>query len=145
MALIFNNTSVPSSGAVVYNNVALQQVRYGSTVVWKKALEIFGNGVSYYGAPYLQVGNGYVNTTSGYASIYFSSNSGDVYGALPSPVDTTGFTMLKFTLAATNAPKMYVGVGASKDSTSCTNLNEAHPTAGKHRILLLFGLQPGIC
>ena len=78
MGLAINGMTVQAWNNVYFNNNACRKVVYNNAVIWAKALEIFSNGTSYYGKPYLQVGNGYVNTTSGYNSIYISSKSGDV-------------------------------------------------------------------
>lgn len=47
MSLKFNNTTVPTSGAVKYNNTSLQSVRHNNVEVWKKQAQIYpGIGVA---------------------------------------------------------------------------------------------------
>ncbi len=41
MPLIFKGTTIPASGMVKYNNTSLEYVKYGSTQVWTRQLNLF--------------------------------------------------------------------------------------------------------
>ncbi|MBC5582549.1 hypothetical protein H8S23_13635 [Anaerofilum sp. BX8] len=66
MALIYNNVAVPAGGAVVYNNVALQQVKSGNVLVWQKTPPFLYNS-----------GNSYSEYTGGWTGFERQTQYGD--------------------------------------------------------------------
>lgn len=100
MALNFNGTNVPQSGAVNLNGAAAKAVQANGVVVWRKEIDLWNNGqYGSGGTPYVSYtadgGVGQVNVVGGSLRIRGTQN---VKIFFPNAIDTSGFSKINFSI-----------------------------------------------
>ena len=98
MSIKLNNVLFDNGGVARYNNVSLRAIKYGATEVWKKALPILENGVSYYGGASIVASDAIVHgmNTNIQANGWHLQNDGRAAAALANPVSFTGYSKICF-------------------------------------------------
>ena len=135
MALIFNNASIPQSGAVVYNGTALKNFKYGSTEMWKKSKDIYNTGnqntaltggfTAYqtYGDGGSGAGTNW-NSTNCYQYMLYGGSQAQV--RTNNPVSFTGFSTLNLAISAVSGEMGWNGRSRARlmfSSSSSSTVN----------------------
>lgn len=104
MSIKLNNVAFNNGGIAKFNNVSLSSIKYGATEVWKKALPILENGVSYYGDAAIVASDAivYGMNTNIQGSGWHLQNDGRAAAALANPVSFTGYSKLCFQVSSNN-------------------------------------------